>query len=68
MRTVLYSALLPLLLINARADKLDSFVETLIERRSIAGLSLAVIQEGQIVKAAAYGLADKQSKTPVTTK
>ena len=67
MRTVLYSALLPFLLINARADKLDSFVETLIERRGIAGLSLAVIQEGQIVKAAAYGLADKQSKTPVTT-
>lgn len=50
-----------------RADKLDDFVEGIIEKRNIAGLSLAVIKDSTIVKAAAYGVVDKETKVPVTT-
>lgn len=50
-----------------RADKIDDFVETIIEKRHIAGLSLAVIKDSGIVKAAAYGVVDKETKIPVTT-
>lgn len=49
------------------ADKIDDFVETIIEKRNIAGLSLAIIKESQILKTAAYGVLDKQTKEPVTT-
>jgi CubicO group peptidase (beta-lactamase class C family) len=51
----------------ARADKLDEFVQGIIETRHIAGLSLAVIKDSKIVKTAAYGMVDKETKTPVTT-
>src|ERR1051326_4032601 len=50
----------------ARADKLDEFVQGIIETRHIAGLSLAVIKDSKIVKTAAYGMVDKETKTPVT--
>lgn len=36
--------------------------------RGISGLSLAIIQEGKIVKAQGYGFTDKTHKTAVTTK
>src|SRR5436305_1945532 len=52
---------------SVRADKIDNFAETLIEKRHIPGLSLAVIQERKIVKASAYGVVDKETKIPVTT-
>ncbi len=35
-------------------------------KRGIPGLSLAIIEDGRIVKAKGYGLADRDSKTPVT--
>jgi CubicO group peptidase (beta-lactamase class C family) len=50
-----------------QADKLDDFIVAAMEKRHIAGLSLAVIQDGQIARAQAYGLADRNSKVPVTT-
>lgn len=37
------------------------------QKRHITGLSMAVIQDGKIVKAKGYGLADKGSGLPVTT-
>jgi len=50
-----------------RADKVDGFVEGIIEKRNIVGLSIAIIEHGQIVKTAAYGVIDKETKAPVTT-
>jgi CubicO group peptidase (beta-lactamase class C family) len=50
-----------------RADRIDAFIAGIIEKRNIAGLSLAVIQNGEIVKTAAYGVVDKETKIPVTT-
>ena len=63
---------LPLLVLlfatlSARGDALDSYVHNLLETNRLPGLSLAIIQSNQMVKAAAYGLADKETKTPVST-
>ena len=35
---------------HGRADRVDNFVEGVVEKRKIAGLSLAIIDHGQIVK------------------
>lgn len=37
------------------------------QKRRIPGLSLAIIQDGKILKAQAYGFIDKDGKVPVTT-
>lgn len=52
---------------HLRADKLDELVETIIAKRNIAALSLAIIREGEIVRTGAYGVIDKKTKAPVTT-
>ncbi len=38
-----------------------------IQEHEIPGLSLAIIQDGKIIKAQGYGFTDKSGKTPVTT-
>jgi CubicO group peptidase (beta-lactamase class C family) len=53
--------------VSARADKLDDFIGAVMHKRHIPGLSLAVIEDGKIVKAKGYGVADIASDTPVTT-
>ena len=52
---------------EGRADKLDEFIETLMQKRHLVGLSLAVIDHGQIVKVAGYGFSDSAARTSVTT-
>lgn len=64
---LLATALLVLGSIPVQADKLDEFIQAAMEKRAIPGLSLAVIQDGAIVKAQGYGLADKAASSPVTT-
>ena len=49
------------------ADDLDDFIRQQLQKRQIPGLSLAVIQDGKIVKAKSYGFTDKTGKTPLTT-
>jgi CubicO group peptidase (beta-lactamase class C family) len=49
------------------ADKVDDVVTTQMEDHAIPGLSLAIIQNGKIIKAQGYGFTDKSGKTPVTT-
>jgi CubicO group peptidase (beta-lactamase class C family) len=51
----------------AKADKLDDFIVAAMEKHHVPGLSLAVIQDGEIVRARGYGFADQESKIPVTT-
>ena len=53
--------------LTARADPIDDTVAALMAKRKIHGLSLAVIQDGAIVKAQGYGFIDGSGKTPVTT-
>jgi CubicO group peptidase (beta-lactamase class C family) len=50
-----------------RADLIDDTVTTLMAKRHIPGLSLAIVQDGAIVRAQAYGVIDLESKQPVAT-
>jgi CubicO group peptidase (beta-lactamase class C family) len=50
----------------AHADPADDFVREQMKRQNIPGLSLAVIRNGVIVKAAGYGVADRTRQTPAT--
>jgi CubicO group peptidase (beta-lactamase class C family) len=48
------------------SDVIDDFVRGEMQRRHISGLSLAIIQDGKIVKAKGYGVNEMGGKTPVT--
>ncbi|SDD54379.1 CubicO group peptidase, beta-lactamase class C family [Dyadobacter soli] len=50
-----------------QADDLDDFIRAQMQKRRIPGLSLAIIQDGKILKAQSYGFIDKDGKVPVTT-
>ena len=52
---------------TARLDSLDAFVKAQMAQRHIRGLSLAIITDGKISVARAYGVVDDSSKAPVTT-
>ncbi len=51
----------------ATPDTIDDFVNQQMQKRNICGLSLAVFENGMIVKAKGYGFTDRASKKPVTT-
>ena len=51
----------------ARLDSLDAFVKAQMAQRHIRGLSLAIIKDGKIAVARAYGVTDDSAKAPVTT-
>jgi CubicO group peptidase (beta-lactamase class C family) len=50
-----------------RGDDLDTFVAAQMARRHVPGLSLAIIQDGRIVDARAYGVTEPGGSVPVTT-
>ena len=50
-----------------RLDSLDTFVKAQMAQRHIRGLSLAIIKDGKIAVARAYGVTDDSTKAPVTT-
>jgi D-alanyl-D-alanine carboxypeptidase len=50
----------------ARADAVDDLLSAEIQNRHLPGLSVAVASNGQIVKSAAYGLADMELCVPAT--
>lgn len=56
-----------LVVFRVQADDLDDFIRNQMRKRGIPGLSLAIIQDGKILKAQAYGFIDKEGKVPVTT-
>jgi len=51
----------------SRLDSLDAYVKAQMARRQIRGLSLAIIQDGRIAAARAYGVVDEGTRAPVTT-
>ena len=53
--------------VQAQVDELDDFIRSQMQKRGIPGLSLAIIQDGKILKAQSYGFIDKDGKVPVTT-
>ncbi len=50
----------------AHADSVDDYLKAQMAARHIPGLSVAVVQDGQVVKTAAYGVSDVSAKTPAT--
>src|SRR4029079_10167641 len=57
-----------LVLVGARpADDLDTFIQMHMARRQIVGLSLAIIHEGRIVDARAYGTTKRNGNVPIST-
>ena len=52
--------------LTGNADKLDDFIGSQMNERHIVGLSLAIINEGRIVKAHGYGFTEQSGQTPVT--
>jgi len=52
--------------VTAQADGVDELITKRMREHQIIGLSLAIIQQGKIVKAQGYGFTDKSGKTPVT--
>src|SRR5579862_6962995 len=49
-----------------QADEVDDYIAAQMKKRHIPGLSLAIIQDGKIVKAKGYGVLENGRKTPVT--
>lgn len=49
-----------------KADKVDAFIQAEMQRQNIPGVSVAVIRNGKTVKAKGYGVANVETKTPVT--
>src|SRR5262245_30315112 len=50
----------------AQADKTDDFIRSEMKRQNIPGLSLAVIKDSEIIKAAGYGVANLKLNTRAT--
>lgn len=48
-----------------RADPIDDYVDAEIQRQNVPGLALAVIRNGQVVRANGYGLANLEHHVPV---
>ena len=51
---------------TARADSIDEYIARAMKQFHLPGLALLVVRDGQVVKAAGYGFADIERKTPVT--
>jgi CubicO group peptidase (beta-lactamase class C family) len=49
----------------AQSDKTDDFIKAEMKRQRIPGLSLAIVKEGKIIKAAGYGVANIPQRTSV---
>lgn len=58
-------AFLPLVVSVAHADDLDDFIREQLRKRQVPGLSIAIIQNGKIVRAQGYGLSIKTGKYPL---
>ena len=50
----------------AHADPADDFIRSEMKRQNIPGLAVAVVREGKVIKAAGYGVANLETKEPVT--
>lgn len=51
----------------ARADAVDDYIQSQMQKQHIPGLALAVVTNGVVLKTAAYGLANVELSVPVRT-
>ena len=59
-------ALVGLLAVPAQADPIDDYIALQMRRQRLPGVSIAVVQDGRVVKQQGYGFADLELKVPVT--
>ena len=52
--------------LSGQVDETDRFIRAEMERQNIPGLSLAVVQDGEVIKVAGYGVSDRERGTPAT--
>ncbi len=52
--------------ISVRADQVDDYIQSEMKKNKIPGLSIAVIKNGEIIKAKGYGLANIELNVPAT--
>lgn len=52
---------------TVHSDAIDDYVALQMRRQQVPGLSLAVVQDGRVVKQRGYGFADLELKVPVTS-
>lgn len=65
-RLLIVIALLFCLANFAHADEVDDIIHSQMQKQHIPGLSLAVVREGKIIKAASYGLANVELNARVS--
>jgi len=65
---LLVGLLLPMMSAQACADAVDEFLAAEIQKRHLPALAVAVVRDGQIIKTAAFGLADLELNVPATPK
>ena len=51
---------------GARADEVDDYIARQLKAYKLPGVALAIVRDGKIVKAAGYGLADRERNVAVT--
>jgi CubicO group peptidase (beta-lactamase class C family) len=56
------------LMMSVSTDTLDDYVRTEMRARHLPGVSLAVVKDGRIVRAAGYGVASLELEAPATEK
>ncbi len=61
---IVFLCLSPVLL---RADEVDEYIQAEMTKQHIPGLTLGVVKDGKLEKAAAYGLANLELNVPVRT-
>ncbi len=62
--SLVFSLLLPHL--RARADRVDDYLKTEMEKHRVPGLALVVVEDGKITKSQGYGFANLELEVPVT--
>lgn len=65
-RLLTFYILLVVAVSAAHADPADDFIRAEMKRQNIPGLAVAVVQDGKVIKAAGYGVANLTTKEPVT--
>ena len=67
MRTAILSSLLLLVVPFARADEIDDLVRAEMVKSRAPAVAIAVVRDGKVIRAQAYGIADLEHNVPATT-
>ena len=52
--------------VSAQSEKVDELIKDEMQKRKIPGLSIAVVKNGEVIKAQGYGLANIELNVPAT--